>query len=556
VAESCGVIGNGAIDPDETVTVDFVLRNAGSADTTNVMATLLATGGVTGPSGPFSYGALLAGGASATQSFTFAATGECGGTLTATLALEDNGLDLGVAVFEFRLGGTTDTVQGKTNSAAITLLDNASASPYPSSITVAGLAGTISKVTATLRGFSHTYPADVDVVLVSPDGQVVSLMGAVGGGTSVSGAVLTFDDEAASGIGEIILSGTYLPSGMAETMNAPAPAPPYGSALADFNGGDPNGVWRLYALDAADGDSGSIAQGWSISVTASEPLCCGSNKPPIFAALGNQSVIESNLLSFAVTATDPYDGDPITLTASNLPAGATFPVTNGNATFIWENPEPTGTYAVAFYAEDKDGTTEKAISITVQPTPYVDTNCVVLISEYVEGSSNNKALEIYNPTVDAIDLGAAGYYVMGYQNGSSTVGYSIALTGTIPAQDVFVLANSSATAAILGVADMTSASLGFSGDDAVVLRSGRNQRARWWTASARWAMIPARSGDGLTGTADNTLRRKATVKQGDRSPAMLLIRRPNGTAMPRIPSTGWAPTPAIVPAPVCRRRRS
>ena len=515
VAESCGVTGNGAIDPDETVTVDFVLRNAGSADTTNVMATLLATGGVVSPDGPHSFGALLANGAPVTNSFTFAATGECGGVLTATLALEDNGLDLGTAVFEFTLGGTTETMQSKTNGATITLVDNASASPYPSTITISGMAGTISKVTATLRGFGHAYPEDVDVVLVSPDGQTVSLMGAAGGGTSVSGATLTFDDDAAGVLGTPILSGTYLPSGMAATMNSPAPAPPYGAAMADLNGGNPNGDWKLYALDAAATDAGSIAQGWAISVTAAEPLCCGSNKPPVFAALGNQSVIESNALIFAVTATDPYDGDPITLTASNLPAGSSFPVTNGVGTFIWESPEPTGTYAVGFYAEDKDGTTEKNISITVNPTPFVDTNCHVIVSEYVEGTGNTKALEIYNPTAEAIDLTAGGYVVQIYANGSFSANNTINLTGTIPSQDVYVLAHSSSVAEVLGAADQTSANLGFNGNDAVVLRVGGTNGTVLDCIGQVGNDPGTEWGTGLASTADNTLRRKTTVKIGD-----------------------------------------
>lgn len=517
--ESCGVVGNGAIDPDETVTVGFVLQNAGTANTTNVVATLLATGGVVNPDGPASYGALLAGGAPKTNAFTFAATGECGGILTATLALADNGVDLGLAEFTFRLGGTIGAMQAKTNSTRITLNDNASASPYPSTIAISGMAGTISKVTATLRGFTHTWPSDVDIILVSPGGQAVSLMGAAGGGTSVSGATLTFDDDAASALGEPIISGTYQPSGMAEAMNSPAPQPPYGAALADFNGGDPNGTWKLYGLDAAASDSGSIAQGWALSVTAAEPLCCGSNKPPIFAALGNQSVIESNRLSFAVVATDPYDGDPITLTASNLPAGATFPLTNGvgssTGTFIWESPEPTGTYAVSFYAEDKDGMAEKTISVTVLPTPFVDTNCMVIISEYVEGSSNNKAIEIFNPTAEAIDLGAEQYVVMGYQNGSSTAGYTIPLSGIIPSQGFFVLANSSASAAILNVADLTSATLTFNGDDAVVLRAGGTSGTIVDSLGQVGFDPGSEWGSGLTSTADNTLRRKATVKQGD-----------------------------------------
>ena len=518
VAESCGVVGNGAIDPDETVTVDFVLRNAGSANTTNVVATLLASGGVVAPDGPHSYGALLAGGAAVTQSFTFAASGECGGTLTATLALDDNGLDLGIATFDFRLGGTTDTAKGATNGATITLNDNASASPYPSTITIADLPGTISKVTATLRGFSHTYPADVDVLLVSPDGQAVSLMSELGGGTSVSGANLSFDDDASSVVGSPIVSGTYQPSGSAYDMNAPAPAGPYGSAMADFNGGNPNGQWTLYALDAADGDSGSIAQGWSITVTASEPLCCGSNKPPVFGYLTDKSIVESNLLSFAVVATDPYDGDPITLTASNLPAGATFPLTNGvgssAGTFIWESPEPTGTYSVSFYAEDKDGTVEKQVNVTVLPTPFVDTNCHVIISEYVEGSSNNKALEIYNPTAEAIDLTADNYVVFLSMNGGTSK-VAINLTGSIPSQDVFVLANSSAAAGILGAADLTSATLTFNGDDAIVLYKGGTNGIVIDSIGQVGVDPGSEWGTGLTSTADNTLRRKSTIKVGD-----------------------------------------
>ena len=46
-------------------------------------------------------------------------------------------------------------------------------------------------------------------------------------------------------------------------------------------------------------------------------------------------------------------------------------------------------------------------------------NCSQLfISEYVEGSGNNKALEIYNPTASAIDL--SGYRIERFSNGSGT----------------------------------------------------------------------------------------------------------------------------------------
>ena len=102
VDEDCDP-ANAAIDPGETVTVSFTLENVGGASTTNLVATLLATGGVTSPSGPGSYGA-IASGATASQNFTFTATGNCGDTLTATLELQD-GTDVYAPVtYTFELG--------------------------------------------------------------------------------------------------------------------------------------------------------------------------------------------------------------------------------------------------------------------------------------------------------------------------------------------------------------------------------------------------------------------------------------------------------------------
>lgn len=518
VAENCG-LGNGELDPDELVTIGFILQNVGSANTTNVVATLQANGGVTAPSGAQSYGALLAGGAAATNPFSFTAAGVCGGTVTAVLALVDGATDLGSIVQTFTLGSTLDATITNANSAPITIRDSNSASPYPGTINVAGMAGAISKVVVTLSGFSHTYPADVDVIVVSPDGKKVSLMGAVGGGNSVNNAVLVFDDAAASQIGSTITSGTWQPTGMAETMPSPAPADPYASALSEFNGSDPNGTWSLYVADFADGDSGSIASGWKLAITAGEPFCCASNQPPFLRAIGNRSVIESNSLVFTVTAADLYDGDTITLTASNLPAGATFPESiragSVTGTFTWAEAAPTGTYNVTFYASDKDGVDTEAITVAVNPVPYVDTNCAVLFSEYVEGSSNNKAVEIYNPGSEAIDLAAGQYVVQVYANGSSSASATINLTGTIPADDVYVLANSSAGAAVLGAADQTSGSLNHNGDDALVLRSGGASGAVIDRIGQVGNDPGTEWGSGLTSTADNTLRRKASIPRGD-----------------------------------------
>lgn len=70
-------------------------------------------------------------------------------------------------------------------------------------------------------------------------------------------------------------------------------------------------------------------------------------------------------------------------------------------------------------------------------------NCSELfISEYVEGWSNNKALEIYNPTANTIDL--SQYIVVRYNNGSTsntsgaTASIAVQLTGSIAPYDVHV----------------------------------------------------------------------------------------------------------------------
>ncbi|NJL39390.1 MAG: hypothetical protein HC840_06345 [Leptolyngbyaceae cyanobacterium RM2_2_4] len=143
----------------------------------------------------------------------------------------------------------------------------------------------------------------------------------------------------------------------------------------------------------------------------------------------------------------------------------------------------------------------------------------LFFSEYVEGSSNNKALEIYNNTGAAVDLAAAGYVVQMYFNGNTTAGLTIPLTGTVANGDVFVLAQSSASSVILAQADQTNGSGWFNGDDAVVLRKG-GASGTVVDAIGQIGVDPGTEwGSGLTSTADNTLRRKTSVTMGDTNPS-------------------------------------
>ena len=71
----------------------------------------------------------------------------------------------------------------------------------------------------------------------------------------------------------------------------------------------------------------------------------------------------------------------------------------------------------------------------------------LFFSEYIEGSSNNKALEIANTTDSTINL--SEYQIQMYFNGNTNAGLTIDLEGNVEAGDVFVIAHSSSEQAIL-----------------------------------------------------------------------------------------------------------
>jgi predicted extracellular nuclease len=145
------------------------------------------------------------------------------------------------------------------------------------------------------------------------------------------------------------------------------------------------------------------------------------------------------------------------------------------------------------------------------PLPTRAAPTELFFSEYIEGSSNNKALEIFNGTGAPVNL-AGGYSVEVFFNGSPTGSLTIGLTGTVANGDVYVVAQASALPAILAQADQTNGAGWFNGDDAVVLRKG----ASVIDSIGQTGFDPGTEwGSGLTSTADNTLRRKAGIEAGD-----------------------------------------
>jgi len=417
VAESCGS-GNGAIDPEEDVTVSFVFRNDGNADATNLIVVLESSGGVLSPSGPFTNGFIAQGGGRCTNVFTFAAAGSCGGLLAANFQFFDNAADIGNGRLFITLGATVVTNLSFTNSAAMAIPANATtnvASPYPSPIAVAGVFSTVTKVTVRLAGLSHANPDDLDVLLVNPTGQKIVLMSDAGGANAISGVNLVFDGTATSSVPDatVITSGTYAPTnyGSSDTFSAPAPGSPYNAKLSTLNGLNPNGTWYLYVIDDSGGSTGVLSQGWSLTLATTESKCCASNKPPTLAPIGSKSITVSNLIQFTVTATDFADGDPVTLSALGIPPWATFgTVTNaGSVTNVFTGtPTVTGTYSMTFMATDKDGSDTEGIYVTVALTDGGDTLWINELHYDNSGNDTNEGVEIAG--IAGLDLSLYALY--------------------------------------------------------------------------------------------------------------------------------------------------
>lgn len=163
-----------------------------------------------------------------------------------------------------------------TNPATITINDAVTigvGNPYPASITVSGLMGTVTNVTVTLNNINHTFPDDFDLLLVGPvSTQNLILVSDVGGSLDVTNTTITLDDAAAPLLPDsaMLSNGSFKPTniGAGDTFPAPAPAPSANTTLAaSFNGIDPNGTWSLYVVDDLGADMGVLGNGWSLTIT-------------------------------------------------------------------------------------------------------------------------------------------------------------------------------------------------------------------------------------------------------------------------------------------------
>lgn len=188
----------------------------------------------------------------------------------------------------FMLTANSAAAVSFTNPATISIPSNGRATPYPSTISVSSFSAAIHDVNVTLHGLTHSFPADLDILLVGPGGQSVLLMSDVGGGSDLNGITLVFDDQAASSLSNPIGAGSYKPTNIGAGDNFPAPAPggPYGTQLSAFNGAAADGTWRLFVFDDGLFADGSIAGGWSLALNSANGSATVPEQPVVLLGLG------------------------------------------------------------------------------------------------------------------------------------------------------------------------------------------------------------------------------------------------------------------------------
>ena len=207
--------------------------------------------------------------------------------------------------------------------------DDGSADPYPSTLTVSNAFGRIARARVTLHRLRHSYPEDLDVMLVSPQGVRVLLMSDAGGAVPINGVTLTFDASALAPLpaNGPLTSGVWRPAnyaGYGDEFPPPAPGGSSFSGLGDLFNHEPNGRWSLYVMDNFSfEDGGIIAGGWSLELTLFYGDSDGDGMPDDYelthrfnplngadALADADGDVDSNLHEY-LAGTDPRDGGSV-----------------------------------------------------------------------------------------------------------------------------------------------------------------------------------------------------------------------------------------------------
>jgi len=182
------------------------------------------------------------------------------------------------------------------------------------------------------------------------------------------------------------------------------------------------------------------------------------------------NLIASNPTSNSIDLSWTAGTDNIAVTSYDVYVDGTNTVSTSNTSITVTGLAANTEFCFTVFAKDAAQNTAPSSNESCETTDQgASSTNEIFISEYVEGSSNNKALEIANFTGNSINL--SSYTIARDVNSNGAYGAALQLTGTLATGHVHVISRGNASAATVALADQISSgdAMSFNGDDPVGL---------------------------------------------------------------------------------------
>ena len=346
-------------------------------------------------------------------------------------------------------------------------------------------------------------------------------------------ATISFDPGAAGDYSETLaftVTGDYTGSNELDVMGSAYPDdfvmegfegtfPPFGWSIIDVDGLSAFNPSLAY-ISPHSGAFGAEGMGCQNDYLVTPLLAIPAGYAPLSFWVGQESVSYQNSFEIMVSTTGTASTDFVQV--------ADFPMYTRSATTAWTMESvDLSAYAgqdvyVAIHVYYSESSSYGfGFDDFIMP-PLVPSANTLFFSEYMEGSSNNKAIEIYNGTGAEVDL--SDYVILRYNNGAIIGADSTSLTGMLANDEVYVIANSAAIQGILDAADETGTVTYYNGDDYLGLVFDANGDDIFDIATEVVDVIGVLGEDpgtnwpvagGLGATSEFTLMRKASVVTGN-----------------------------------------
>lgn len=275
-------------------------------------------------------------------------------------------------------------------------------------------------------------------------------------------------DTSYSGAGATIVSGT------SSVGNNPAWAAASGVTLSSISA-NTSSMLTTYALNEAFDSTGlvvtatmsdsstKVVTGWTTDFDGVTSFGSSGNKTvtvtyveggvtkttTLSITVENKSLSSLSLNTTSVTTTFPFQG---TFEQDNLIVDAVYSDAStrmlSSTNYTSSSPDladlGTQNITISYSGVSQSYSTQ----VTLQGANLAIANDL-FFSEYMEGSSNNKYVEIYNGTGDTVSL--EDYQVKLFSNGTASPTTTLDLSGTLPHDEVLIIYNSSVSSAILSI---------------------------------------------------------------------------------------------------------